>query len=300
MNEAREPPRCWPITTPSKICTRSLSPSLISVWTRTLSPERRLGHIGRAEAALDLFQQRMLAHWKARIPRRPAGRESSAACRDWHPERVGSRPRTRLASSRRSSSVSGCAAIRSGRRARVSRRACAPAPARDRLVVARQQHRRARPARSSRRGGSTAGTRGARPRTTRRRPTARSRARPGTSRATASMTTAAASSPPASTKSPMLQLLVDQRRRPFVDALVAPADERHARPRPPARARRAWSNSAPARRQQDAARRAARGRDRVQRGGDRLDAHDHPRPAAVGRVVDLPVAAGAKSRGFVR
>ena len=31
VNEARDPPRCWPITTPSKICTRSLSPSLISV-----------------------------------------------------------------------------------------------------------------------------------------------------------------------------------------------------------------------------------------------------------------------------
>src|SRR5262245_61965560 len=37
---ARSPPRCMPITVPSKIWMRSLSPSRTLTWTRTVSPER--------------------------------------------------------------------------------------------------------------------------------------------------------------------------------------------------------------------------------------------------------------------
>src|SRR6476619_2044340 len=39
VNEARVPPRCWPITTPSKIWMRSLSPSRTFTCTRTVSPD---------------------------------------------------------------------------------------------------------------------------------------------------------------------------------------------------------------------------------------------------------------------
>src|SRR4029450_9816712 len=38
VNDARVPPRCRPITTPSKIWMRSLSPSRTFTWTRTVSP----------------------------------------------------------------------------------------------------------------------------------------------------------------------------------------------------------------------------------------------------------------------
>src|SRR6185503_3332338 len=38
VNDARVPPRCIPITTPSKIWMRSLSPSRTFTWTRTVSP----------------------------------------------------------------------------------------------------------------------------------------------------------------------------------------------------------------------------------------------------------------------
>src|SRR4051794_12482193 len=39
VNDARVPPRCMPITTPSKIWMRSLSPSRTFTWTRTVSPD---------------------------------------------------------------------------------------------------------------------------------------------------------------------------------------------------------------------------------------------------------------------
>src|SRR5260370_24388922 len=39
VNEARVPPRCSPITTPSKIWMRSLSPSRTFTCTRTVSPD---------------------------------------------------------------------------------------------------------------------------------------------------------------------------------------------------------------------------------------------------------------------
>src|SRR5439155_15390067 len=39
VNDARVPPRCRPITTPSKICMRSLSPSRTFTCTRTVSPD---------------------------------------------------------------------------------------------------------------------------------------------------------------------------------------------------------------------------------------------------------------------
>ena len=197
------------------------------------------------------------------------------------------------ASRRCSSSVSGCADSRSGRRARVSRSGLAPAPALDRRVVAREQHGGDRLAVPGRRAASTAGTRGARPRTTRRRRTGRSRARPGTRRATASTTTAAASSPArehevADAAAPRRTSDADA----LVDAFVAPADEREARlARASARARRLIERP-PARREQDAVRGAARRRDGLERRGDRLDAHDHPGAAAVGRVVDLAVLPG--------
>src|SRR5437762_13134843 len=38
VKDARVPPRCRPITTPSKICVRSLSPSRTFTCTRTVSP----------------------------------------------------------------------------------------------------------------------------------------------------------------------------------------------------------------------------------------------------------------------
>ena len=74
----------------------------------------------------------------------------------------------------------------------------------------------------------------------------------------------------------MLSCVVDQRRDALVDALVAPADERDAGMRRQ-RARGRLIERPAARREQDAVRRAARRRDRVERGGDRLDAHDHAR-----------------------
>src|SRR5262245_10783455 len=39
VNDARVPPRWMPITTPSKICVRSLSPSRTFTCTRTVSPD---------------------------------------------------------------------------------------------------------------------------------------------------------------------------------------------------------------------------------------------------------------------
>ena len=87
------------------------------------------------------------------------------------------------------------------------------------------------------------------------------------------------------------QLLVHQRRHPLVDPFVAPADQRQTLPAASSRARAPDRTSRPRGRQQDAVRRAARGR----RGPPapptmRLDAEDHARPAPVGRVVDLAVA----------
>src|SRR5215470_19303871 len=38
VNDARVPPRCMPMTTPSKIWMRSLSPSRTRTWTLTVSP----------------------------------------------------------------------------------------------------------------------------------------------------------------------------------------------------------------------------------------------------------------------
>ena len=68
------------------------------------------------------------------------------------------------------------------------------------------------------------------------------------------------------------QLLVDQRRDPLVDPFVASADrasrDRTAASSPGGR----LVEQAAARGEQDAARRAARGRDGVERGRDRLDA----------------------------
>src|SRR5262245_51215163 len=43
VNDARVPPRCSPITTPSKIWMRSLSPSRTRTCTRTVSPDRIAG-----------------------------------------------------------------------------------------------------------------------------------------------------------------------------------------------------------------------------------------------------------------
>src|SRR6185503_8655259 len=39
VNDARAPPRCMPMTTPSNTCTRSLSPSRTFTCTRTVSPD---------------------------------------------------------------------------------------------------------------------------------------------------------------------------------------------------------------------------------------------------------------------
>src|SRR4051794_18842568 len=43
VKEARVPPRCWPMTTPSKIWIRSFSPSRTFTWTRTVSPDFMAG-----------------------------------------------------------------------------------------------------------------------------------------------------------------------------------------------------------------------------------------------------------------
>src|SRR5437867_2276107 len=43
VNDARVPPRCIPITTPSKIWMRSLSPSRTFTCTLTVSPDRMAG-----------------------------------------------------------------------------------------------------------------------------------------------------------------------------------------------------------------------------------------------------------------
>src|SRR5256714_7165680 len=43
VNDARVPPRCRPMTTPSKIWMRSLSPSRTRTCTRTVSPDRIAG-----------------------------------------------------------------------------------------------------------------------------------------------------------------------------------------------------------------------------------------------------------------
>src|SRR5688500_13320466 len=45
VNEARDPPRCIPMTMPSKIWMRSLSPSRTFTCTRTVSPDFMSGRL---------------------------------------------------------------------------------------------------------------------------------------------------------------------------------------------------------------------------------------------------------------
>ena len=168
-------------------------------------------------------------------------------------------------------------------------------------VVAREQHRRARPARASRRAGPLRVLEAAgRERFVLGR-TGRSRARPGPAAPSPRSRPAAASSPPgqhvvADAAAPRRRSVDDA----LVDALVAAADQRQrAAPARQLAGRRLIEQASlgVSRIRRDGPR---AGLDGLERGGDRLDPHHHPRPAAVGRVVDLPVRPSAKSRGFVR
>ena len=252
----------------------------------------QLGHIRPAEAGFDLSQKGVLAHWKARRSRRPRAASQVSLSEDRRPEgaseeRLGRRrqqPALLFAERVRRDQVgAACSSHLQG---------LAVPPAGDRLVVAGEQHRgdrlpfpvcRAGPLRvfeaprrerflaGGERAAEDAGDE------------ARHRLDDRRRRHLAARQDEVADP----------QLLVDQPRRPLVDPFVAPTDQgqvRLGRQRAGAR----LIEQRPAGRQQDAARGAARGGDRLQRGGNRLDAEDHPRPAAIGGVVHLSVAPRGK------
>ena len=114
VNEARVPPRCMPITTPSKIWMRSLSPSRTFTCTRTVSPDLHRRPLGQ----LRFFHQLNRAHVSLLYAR--AAFSSRSICRS---------SSSKLASS-----------SRSGRRSSVRAQRFPLPPAPNLRVVARQQH----------------------------------------------------------------------------------------------------------------------------------------------------------------
>ena len=154
----------------------------------------------------------------------------------------------------------------------------------------RRGGRRALASRGTRPGGCSAGTRGrrrARPRSSRRAAIRRCRARPGSSRAIASTSTIAGSSPPESTYGPDRDRVRREvlrrcaRRSPRSATRAARACSSAA-----SSSRRLWSSGRPCGVSATTRRRDA-SIDGVERGGNDVDAQNHPRAAAVGLVIDL-------------